>query len=114
MADGGSGIPRGKGAESYPFPGAFNRVGGRPGVAAAAGCLCRWFLEKWVARGHAGRVGEAVAIWKPHQEPGHTLPPPSGEGGEPAHSVADSVSNWFCPRHFCSRKITIFESNTQL
>lgn len=23
----------------------------------------------------------------------------------------DSVSKWFCPRHFCSRKITIFESN---
>lgn len=66
--------------KATPSRGAFNRVGGRPGVAAAAGCLCRWFLEKWVARGHAGRVGEAVAIWKPHQEPGHTLPPPQGKG----------------------------------
>lgn len=32
--------------------------------------------------------------------------------GEPVpFCCKDSVSNWFCPRHFCSRKITIFESN---
>lgn len=34
----------------------------------------------------------------------HILPP-----GEPVPLCGkDSVSNWFCPRHFCSRKITIF------
>lgn len=34
----------------------------------------------------------------------HILPP-----REPVPLCGkDSVSNWFCPRHFCSRKITIF------
>lgn len=34
----------------------------------------------------------------------HILPP-----GEPVPLCGkDSVSKWFCPRHFCSRKITIF------
>lgn len=33
----------------------------------------------------------------------------SPAAGEPVPLCGkDSVSNWFCPRHFCSRKITIF------
>lgn len=64
----------------------------------------RPLLENWAAWGQTGWVGGAAEHSEAQQEMGS-----SPAAGEPVPLCGkDSVSNWFCPRHFCSRKITIF------
>lgn len=77
----------------------------RPDVGAAAAASSGWLLEEWAAQGQTGRVGVGVLRlgwgWA-HPAPWGCLFHFCGK---------DSVSNGCCPRQFCSRKITIFESN---
>lgn len=56
-------------------------------------------LEKWAAQGQTGRAGEAGT--------GGEWARPAPWGEPVPFRGKDSVSNWFCPRHFCSRKITV-------
>lgn len=63
--------------------------------------------DRFLRTGQPGRVGGAAEHRKAQQEMGTEAAHPAT--GEPVPlSGKDSVSNWFCPRHFCSRKITIF------
>lgn len=96
MVDGPSGIPRGE--ETTPpiaHATAAQALAWQQQQAASADQL----LEKWAAQGQTGRAGEAGT--------GGEWARPAPWGEPVPFRGKDSVSNWFCPRHFCSRKITV-------
>lgn len=103
MVDGQSGIPRGEGRESHTSQGA--RYHHRPGVGPVAAASVGWLFEKWAAHGQTGGVGVGVVRL------GRGWAHPAPWGCLFNFCGKDSVSNGCCPRQFCSRKITIFESN---
>lgn len=103
MGDGRSGIPR----EEQPRLSASTQQGSSP---PCGGCSRLPWQVCFLSSGQledADGAGEAAEHWEPQREMGHRGGCILPRGGEPVPFCGeDSVSNWFCPRHFCSRKIT--------